>query len=166
MDNKIIVFTDGSTLNNQGKNRRGGIGVFFKDNDPRNLSLKLTSNIYKKTSNNVCEILACCYAIEILLGTQLIGNKIIYIHTDSNYVINSITKWADGWKKNNWRKKDNSTIENLDIIQKLYYYYKNLNVMFKHVRAHKSEPNGSSPEYFNWYGNNQADKLAVEAAKR
>ena len=91
--NILKVYTDGSSFNNGAKDiskRKGGIGVFFKDNDPRNLSLKLTKEIYKKTSNNVCELLACCYAIEIILASQLIGSKIIYIHTDSNYVINSI----------------------------------------------------------------------------
>ena len=36
--NEIIVFTDGSTLNNQEKgNRRGGVGVFFGKDDERNI---------------------------------------------------------------------------------------------------------------------------------
>ena len=34
---EVIIFTDGSTLNNQIKgNRKGGVGVFFGDNDERN----------------------------------------------------------------------------------------------------------------------------------
>ncbi len=47
----------------------------------------------------------------------------------------------------------------------LYYLSKNLDVKYTHVSAHKSEPNPDSDEYFNWYGNFWADKLAVEATK-
>ena len=37
-----IIFTDGSSLNNQNKKlRKGGYGVFFGDNDKRNISKKL-----------------------------------------------------------------------------------------------------------------------------
>ena len=34
--NEINVYTDGSCLNNGKLNAKAGIGIFFKDNDPRN----------------------------------------------------------------------------------------------------------------------------------
>ena len=37
---EILVFTDGSTLNNGSVNARGGVGVFFGNNDSRNISKK------------------------------------------------------------------------------------------------------------------------------
>ena len=88
------------------------------------------------------------------------GYKII-IYTDSMYLINSITNWADKWKENKWKKSDGSVILNKKLIKKLYFYYKNLNIEFHHVKAHKKEPdNKSTEDYKLWYGNNMADKLA------
>ena len=41
---------------------------------------------------------------------------------------------------------------------------KTLNIKFIHVKAHTKEPiNKDSQEYFIWYGNYMADKLAVNA---
>lgn len=166
MNTDIVVFTDGSSLNNQNKYaRRGGIGIFFKDEDPRNQSIKITPDISKKVTNQIAELLACIYAIEIIIGTDIIKDKNIIIYTDSMYTINSITKWANKWKNNQWKKSNGKTIENIDLIKKLYFYSKNLNIKYRHVKAHQEEPSLDSPTYFTWYGNNMADSLAVQAAK-
>ena len=45
----IEIFTDGATPNNQNKGnvgRTGGVGVFFGDNDPRNISINCMFNGY------------------------------------------------------------------------------------------------------------------------
>ena len=56
----INIFTDGSTLNNQTKGkRRGGVGVYFGENDPRNISLSLVEDDINKVTNQVTELLAC-----------------------------------------------------------------------------------------------------------
>ena len=73
----IIVFTDGSTFNNQAKDKskaKAGVGVFFGDKDKRNISFSLNGTKFKKT-NQVAEILAIIMAIETLIRTQLIGKK-------------------------------------------------------------------------------------------
>ena len=57
---ELIFFTDGSTLNNQEKGkRRGGVGVFFGKDDPRNISSPLKETKYFKVTNQVAELLAC-----------------------------------------------------------------------------------------------------------
>lgn len=90
-----IIFTDGSTLNNQNKKyRKGGYGVFFGDNDKRNISKKLVGS---KITNQVAELTACIEAIKVADKT-----KNIIIYTDSMYIVNSINKWCKGWEKNNW----------------------------------------------------------------
>ncbi|MDR3297964.1 MAG: ribonuclease HI [Candidatus Nomurabacteria bacterium] len=45
------------------------------------------------------------------------------IHTDSEFWINVVKKWAPTWKNNNWTKK-NGAIKNLDLVKKLYTAYK------------------------------------------
>lgn len=44
---ETVVWTDGSCLGNQFKNgrRRAGVGAFFGDNDPRNVSMKLPGEL-------------------------------------------------------------------------------------------------------------------------
>ena len=35
-----------------------------------------------------------------------------------------------------------------------------------HVKAHKDEPSKDSKDYFKWYGNMMADKLATRASSK
>ena len=51
-------------------------------------------------------------------------------------------------------------------MKKLYFLAKNMNVIFRHVKAHKKEPNKDTPEHKLWYGNYMADKLAVEGSNK
>jgi ribonuclease HI len=165
---KIIeIFTDGATPNNQFKgNRIGGVGVFFSMDDDRNLSFKLKETKYLKVTNNVCELTACLMGIQKLITTQDVKGYKIIIYSDSAYVINSITKWCKGWEKRGWIKSDGKPVDNLEIIQKIYYLYLNFNIEFIHVRSHKAEPKDkNSKEYFIWFGNYMADKLATDATK-
>jgi len=164
---EIIFFTDGSTLNNQEKGkRRGGVGVFFGDDDPRNISFSLKETKYFKVTNQVAELTACIKGIETLLGSQKTIAKQIVIYTDSMYIVNSISSWAKTWAKNDWKKSNGSPVENLKLIKKLYYYCLNLGIILRHVKAHKKAPPKDSDKYHLWYGNDQADKLAVAGSKK
>ena len=110
----IQVFTDGSSFNNGSKTKKhsGGIGVFFGKNHPDNKSIKIKN---EPITNNIAELKACIMAIKIVLVSINIPNNNfninsetpidIEIYTDSEYVINSITKWAKLWKFNGWKKK-------------------------------------------------------------
>lgn len=162
----IIIFTDGAVPNNQIKgNRKGGVGVFFGPDDARNISWGIKETTKVKVTNQVCELLGCIKAIETVISTEKIGNKSVEIRTDSMYIVNSINDWGKKWEKNNWKKADNKPIQNEELIKKLYYLAVNLNVKIKHVKAHTTAPVVDSPEYFDWFGNFMADKLAVNATK-
>ena len=162
----IIIFTDGAVPNNQNiGNRKGGSGVFFGIDDPRNISFSMKETPSNKVTNQVCELTACIKGLETLISTEKINNRDIIIYSDSKYIINSITEWAKNWEKNNWKKADNKPIQNDILIKKLYYMSKNLKVKYKHVKAHTKPPKTDSDEYFEWFGNYMADKLAVEATK-
>ena len=176
----IIVYTDGSSLNNQHKGKRkGGIGVFFGDNDIRNKSIPLIESLDNKVTNQVAELTACLTALKLVCIEKLVlpkpdfddvsfpPKKInIIICTDSQYSINSISVWAKTWKKNNWKKKDGKIIENLELIKKIHNIYIDplYNIKFKHIKAHTNKPPMSDPSYNDWYGNMMADKLATDAS--
>ncbi|KAI7832263.1 ribonuclease H-like domain-containing protein [Gamsiella multidivaricata] len=66
-----------------------------------------------------------------------------------------ITKWADGWIKNNWRRSDGAPVMNRDIIEPLIAKIKNRTgpIKWVHVRAH-----------IGTFGNEMADRLANAGA--
>jgi ribonuclease HI len=150
------IFTDGSTLNNQCVEKRvGGMGVFFGDNDTRNISKRMKKN----ATNQRAELKACILALR-----KCKSEEVINIYTDSKYVIGCMTEWISNWIKNDWKKSDGKEIKNLDLIKKLYSLFSKKNITFYHVKAHQKKP--SEPEKYNiWYGNMMADKLATDAAK-
>ena len=163
---EIMVFTDGSALNNQKKGgRKGGAGVFFKDNDPMNISYPLVENNKFKVTNNVAELTATIMAIETILSSMKIGKKKIAIYSDSMYVINIAKEWAKKWEKNDWKKSNNKKVDNIELVKKLYYYSLNLKIKFIHSKGHAKEPSKDDPNYHIWYGNHMADMLAVKASK-
>jgi ribonuclease HI len=164
---EIFIFTDGATPNNQNKgHRKGGVGVFFGDNDPRNISFGMIETDYLKVTNQVCELTACIKGLEKIMSTEKVIGKQIIIYTDSMYIVNTIANWASGWEKNGW-KRDTGKIANLELIKKLYYYSINFGIIYRHVNAHQTEPEDkTSNEWKLWYGNHMADFLAVEGAKK
>lgn len=147
------IYIDGASSNNQNENkRRGGIGVFFGDNDLRNVSIEIKDN----PTNQRMELCACIKALEIIND----NNQKLNIYTDSKYVINCITLWYDNWAKNNWKTSKGLDIKNLDLIKKLYNLVKSKDVNFFHIKSHQKLPVNN---YKHWYGNKMADFLATSS---
>lgn len=114
-----ILWTDGSASPNPGP---GGFAV-IEDGKPVVLGKE------KESSNIRMEGLAMIAAIEYA------GEEGCEIHTDSEFWINVLTKWASGWKEKGWRKTKGE-IANLDIVQKLYDLYCENNVRLIWTRGH------------------------------
>jgi ribonuclease HI len=156
------LYTDGCCLNNQGKNKKGGYGVYYPENPELNLSVKLDS-----PTNNKAELSAIYYGLLNLITKKQITKPIIII-SDSKYAIDCLTKWANNWEKNHWKKSDGKEILNLDLIKSCYYLIKNCRqiITFKHINSHQEEPEDKISEaHYNWYGNMMADKLANDSVK-
>ena len=161
----VNIFTDGSSLNNGQKNKyhAGGMGVYIEDTGEC-----ISEKLEGKITNNIAEIKACIIGINNVIKRTPIPHMNIYC--DSEYVVNSITKWAINWSKNNWQKYDKCKktkcdIKNKDLIVELYNLYNSYSVEFIHTKAHGVEPpDKNSKPYKIWYGNYMADKLAVTAS--
>ena len=176
----LAIYTDGSTFNNGSKKKKvyGGIGVFFGPDDHRNISQSITladfpPNMDLQVSNNTCELLAVIRGIEKLMfslgESHLIKMRNMRVYSDSEYLINSITKWYKGCEKNGWKRSDKKTpVKNTFLIKKLKGYVDKFNVKLIHVRAHKNPPDVDLDHklYKIWYGNKMADKLAREGSKK
>ncbi len=149
----IDIFTDGSTIFNQiPEKRRGGIGVYFGENDKRNISEEIKYDV----TNQRMELLAC------IEGIKKCNSDEINIYTDSMYVINSITKWIKNWEVNNWKNAKGQDVKNKDLIVKLNMLTTNKKINFFHVKSHQKKPNNNL-EYKLWYGNKMADYLATNS---
>jgi len=139
---RIVVYTDGSSLGNPGP---GGYGVLI----PSLGEKQALSGGFRRTTNNRMELLACIVGLE-----QLPSPSAVALYSDSRYVVDGITKgWAEGWRRNNWRKSNGGKALNVDLWQRLLELCARHDVQFIWVKGHAGNP-----------GNEHCDQLAVQAA--
>ena len=123
-----ILWTDGSASPNPGP---GGFAV-LEDKNGNVEPVALGRD--KDTTNIRMEGLAMIAAIKYADGEPC------EIHSDSEFWINVLTKWAAAWEKNGWKKKTGE-IKNLDLVQELYSLYSNNPVELVWVRGHVGTEN-------------------------
>ena len=71
----------------------------------------------------------------MIAAMKYAGSEGCEINTDSEFWINVLTKWADGWKARGWRKAKGE-IMNLEIVKELYELYHQYPVKLNWVRGH------------------------------
>ncbi len=116
----ITYYTDGSASPNPGP---GGFAV-IRDGQPHILGSEEGD-----TTNIRMEGKALVAALKDAAGQPC------QIHTDSEFWINVITKWAPGWAAKGWKKKGGE-IKNLDIVQETYTLYGESQAELIWVRGH------------------------------
>lgn len=142
--NTVRAFSDGSAIGNPGP---GGYGVVLKWNDhQRELSAG-----YRLTTNNRMELLGAITALE-----SLKRRCTVILTTDSEYVINGITKgWAKRWKAAGWRRnRGKDPVLNPELWDRLLKAVDRHDVTFEWVRGHAGHPE-----------NERCDQLANDAAR-
>lgn len=72
----------------------------------------------------------------IIAALKLAGSNKCSIHTDSEFWINVLTKWAPGWKAKGWKKSSKGEIQNLDLVQAALELYEMSDVTLVWVKAH------------------------------
>ena len=118
-----ILWTDGSAVPNPGA---GGFAVIeIVNSEAKPVVLGRDDN----TTNIRMEASAMIAAIKYA------GEEGCEIHTDSEFWINVLTKWASGWQANGWKKKS-GPIKNLDLVQELYGLYCKYPVKLVWVKGH------------------------------
>ena len=84
-----------------------------------------------ETTNNRMEFTAM---IEGLLMLPEDSTETIY--TDSQLVVNTLTKWAAGWQKRGWKRKDGA-VKNLELVKRAYELVQSHpNVTLTWIKAH------------------------------
>jgi len=137
MKNNVVIYTDGACKGNPGT---GGWGAVLEYEDKN----KKIYGYEEETTNNRMELTAAIKALSILKNKS---NVVLY--TDSKYLMEGISTWIDGWKKNNWRTSNKKEVKNIDLWKMIDNLNKNHIIEWKWVKGHS----GNS-------GNEMADDLA------
>ena len=107
------VYTDGACPSNGHGAAKAGIGVWWADGHSWNLSRRVTGD---KHTNNVAEIQAASMAVSLAMDN---GVQRLQVNTDSQFVINCITKWVANWKKNGWKTAAGKPVVNKEDLVEL-----------------------------------------------
>jgi ribonuclease HI len=137
----IYVYCDGSCIHNGKPNAKAGIGIYFGDNDPRNVSESISGN-----TNNISELTAMIRVYDYVKGN-------VTIVSDSKYALHCVKEYGKKQEKDSWK----NNIPNQELVKQLYETYKHTNIQFMHVYAHTNKKDMHS------IGNAMADKLAYDS---
>ena len=135
--NRIEMFTDGACKGNPGP---GGWGVLLRA--PGHEKELFGGEAH--TTNNRMELTAAMSALVALKTPCEVD-----LYTDSKYVMDGISKWIFGWKKNGWKTADKKPVKNGDLWQALDAARLRHKVEWHWVKGHAGHPE-----------NERADELA------
>ncbi|WP_043534584.1 ribonuclease H family protein [Actinomyces polynesiensis] len=139
----ITAAVDGSALGNPGP--AGWAWVVSED--------CWDSGGWDHGTNNLGELTAVLQLLRATAAAGLAGEP-LHVLADSQYAINTVTKWRHGWKKRGWQKADKKPIKNLEVVKALDEAMQGRTVTFEWVRGHAGHPM-----------NERADDLARAAAE-
>ncbi|MCT8001753.1 ribonuclease HI [Sphingomonas sanguinis] len=138
----VEIATDGACKGNPGP---GGWGALIRSGAHE----KELSGGEALTTNNRMELMAAIEALNALKRPCAVT-----LSTDSRYVMDGLTKWIHGWKRNGWRTADKKPVKNAELWQALVAAAERHQIEWKWVKGHAGHPD-----------NERADKLASDAAE-
>ena len=98
--NSVDIITDGACSGNPG---RGGWAAIIIDGSHHTEY----SGADAHTTNNRMELQAAITGLQ-----HAPAQRPLRVITDSQYLINGITKWVKGWQKNDWKTREGQPVEN------------------------------------------------------
>ena len=138
---EIIAAADGSALGNPGP---AGWAWYIDDDH-------WASGGWAHGTNNMGELKA---VLDLFEATASRPEAKLRVYCDSQYVINSLTKWMPGWKKKGWKKSDGKPVLNRDLMEALDAALAGRDYEFIWVKGHAGHEL-----------NEKADSLANGAAR-
>ncbi|TKD53244.1 ribonuclease HI [Sphingomonas baiyangensis] len=137
----VEIATDGACKGNPGP---GGWGALIRFGERE----KELSGGDPLTTNNRMELMAAIEGLNALTKPCRVT-----LSTDSRYVMDGLTKWIHGWRRNGWKTAARQPVKNAELWQALLAAAAPHRVEWKWVKGHAGHPD-----------NERADKLASDAA--
>lgn len=134
---RVEIWTDGACKGNPGP---GGWGALLRFGEAE----KELFGGEPLTTNNRMELMAVIQALRTLTRPCE-----VIAHVDSRYVMNGVTSWIAGWKRNGWRTAAKKPVLNQDLWRELDDELARHEVRWEWVKGHAGDP-----------GNERADALA------
>lgn len=127
----IYIYTDGSTRHNGYVNSNGGFGaVVLREDKLEDMVQEFT----QPTTNNREEMKAVLWALENY-GKDPLDSATVY--SDSRYTVEAFNTWMKSWKDKGWRKANGEIPENLDLIQKYDFLWRQgYRITLKKIQGH------------------------------
>ena len=138
----VEIFTDGACKGNPGP---GGWGALLRMGRHE----KELSGSDPATTNNRMELTAAIRALQALVEPCRVT-----LHSDSKYVLEGITRWVHGWKKNGWKTAAKKPVQNAELWHELIEAAGRHEVEWVWVKGHDGHPE-----------NERVDALACAAAQ-
>lgn len=141
---QVEIYTDGACSGNPGPGGYGAI-LCYKGTE------KELSEGFPETTNNQMELQGAIAGLSALKEPCQVT-----LYTDSQYVVNGITKgWAKRWRENGWMRNKKERAQNSELWEKLLQLCEYHEASFIWVKGHADHPY-----------NNRCDALAVAATKQ
>jgi len=102
------VFTDGSCSGNPGPGGWGAVRV------RAGRIIEERSGNEADTTNNRMELTAMIEGLRMLAPDESTT-----VYSDSQLVVNTLTKWAKGWEQRGWKRKE-GPVKNLELVQRAW----------------------------------------------
>ena len=142
---RVELYTDGACSGNPGP---GGWAYILRHRASE--SEREDSGGEPETTNNRMELMAVIRGL-----TALTRPSRVDVYSDSQYVLNGLKSWMEGWKKKGWVTASKSPVKNRDLWERLDELRSTHELDYHWIRGHNEHPE-----------NERADKLAVAARDR
>ncbi len=111
----IVIHTDGACPQNGSKRARGGLGVYFGPDDPRNVSARFTD----RPTSSRCELAALFVALSWIKENCADRREPARIASDSRYAVSSLNEWGLHWRRNGWKTSSGGDVKNREMIEEI-----------------------------------------------
>lgn len=151
INDKILIYTDGSCIKFKNNISKAGYGIYIPEKN-----IKVGAPLLnQKLTNNRAELTAIIESFKYLDESDY--TKKICIFTDSQYSMYILNGTGERYEKNGF-KNEGKDVPNIDLIKIILELKRKYNIVLLKIRAHTDKKDEHSR------GNEIADKLANEGA--